>query len=225
MEASSLARDGLWTNNAALVQLLGLCPLLAVSTSTVTSLGLGLTTLAVLTASNITVSLLRGLLADSTRIPTQILVIATFVTLADLVLQALVFDIHQRIGLFVALIVTNCTLLGRAESFASRFPVRMAAIDGFMMGLGFLIVLIIMGAARELVGHGTLLANMQLLFGPGAERWEIEIMDGGFLLALLPPGAFFTLGLLIAARNWIELRQTGKHEQGQADPDIVATSR
>lgn len=198
--------QGLWQDNPALVQLLGLCPLLAVSNSVVNALGLGLATLAVLTLSNLSISSLRHLLDDSTRLPAQIMVIATFVTCADLILQAFFFDVHHRIGLFVALIVTNCTLLGRAESFARRNSVSLAVLDGAMMGLGFLFVILIMGAIRELLGNGTLFANMDMLLGPFAADWQLVVSDTGFLLTLLPPGAFLTLGCLIALKNFIEGR-------------------
>ena len=201
MQYKELAIDGLWRNNPALVQLLGLCPLLAVSNTFASSLGLGVATLVVLTFSNVVISLLRGLLDDSTRLPAQILVIATFVTLAEIILQAYFFDLYQRIGLFVALIVTNCSLLGRAESFARRNPVRFAFVDGFMMGLGFLAVILLMGSLREILGQGTLFANMQSLFGPAAKDWTIHFADSGFLLMLLPPGAFLTLGCIIALKN------------------------
>ena len=202
MTAINLAKDGLWKNNPALVQLLGLCPLLATSNSFATSLGLGLTTLLVLTLSNFTISLVRGLLDDETRLPVQILVIATFVTLADLSLQYWFFDMHQRIGLFVALIVTNCTLLGRAEAFASKNPILSSTFDGLMMGTGFLLVLLLMGTIREIVGNGTLFTNLHLL--TGTHDMSIHLADSGFLLAALPPGAFLTLGCLIAAKNVID---------------------
>ncbi len=200
---NSLVTEGLWRNNPSLVQMLGLCPLLAVSGSLVTSLGLGITTLLVLTASNVVISLLRNVTARETRLPSQILVIAVFVTAADIVLQAWFFELHQRIGLFIALIVTNCTLLGRAEVYASRNPVLVSAVDGFMMGMGFLWVLLAMGAVREILGHGTLFHNMHLLLGSMAENSTIEIADSGFLLMVLPPGAFLTLGCLIALKNLI----------------------
>ena len=196
-----LAIDGLWRRNPALVQMLGLCPLLAVSGSIATSLGLGITTLVVLVAANTVISLIRHLLDEETRLPVQILVIASFVTLADLLLQYAFFDLHQRIGLFVALIVTNCTLLGRAEAFASRHPVSNAAWDGLMMGTGFLLVLVVMGGVREALGQGTLLAGLQTL---GLPDMTIHLVDGGFLLVLLPPGAFLTLGCLIAVKNVLE---------------------
>lgn len=199
---NSIARDGLWTNNPALVQLLGLCPLLAVSNTVATSLGLGITTLLVLTLSNLVISLIRGLLDEETRLPVQIMIIATSVTLADLLLQYAFFELHQRIGLFVALIVTNCTLLGRAEAFASRNPILASTYDGFMMGLGFLFVLVIMGAVREILGQGTLFSNLYLL--TGLPDVTIHVADSGFLLMVLPPGAFLTLGCLIALKNVID---------------------
>ena len=202
MTAINLAKDGLWQNNPALVQLLGLCPLLATSNSFATSLGLGLTTLAVLTCSNFTISLVRGLLDDETRLPVQILVIATFVTLADLSLQYWFFDMHQRIGLFVALIVTNCTLLGRAEAFASKNPIISSTFDGLMMGIGFLLVLLVMGTIREVAGSGTLFTNLHLL--TGTPDMSIQLAENGFLLLALPPGAFLTLGCLIACKNVID---------------------
>jgi electron transport complex protein RnfE len=195
--------DGLWSNNPAMVQLLGLCPLLAVSNTFASALGLGLVTLAVLTFSNLSISLIRSQLVDSIRLPVQIMVIASFVTIADILLQFWFFDLHQRIGLFVALIVTNCTLLGRAESFASRNPIGYAVLDGFMMGLGFLAVLLVMGTIREVLGHGTLFSNMQLVLGESGQGMEIRFWEHGFLLMVLPPGAFLTLGCLIAIKNKI----------------------
>ena len=205
MNAKSITQDGLWQNNPALVQLLGLCPLLAVSGSFATSLGLGLATLFVLTASNVVISLIRSQLDEETRLPVQILVIATFVTLADLSLQHWFFELHQRIGLFVALIVTNCTLLGRAEAFASRNPMASSLLDGFMMGLGFMIVLLIMGAIREVLGKGTLFAGLDRL--TGLPDISMTISDSGFLLMVLPPGAFLTLGCLIALKNLVDNRR------------------
>ena len=202
-----ISLDGIWYRNPALVQLLGLCPLLAVSNTLANSLGLGIVTLLVLTCSNLLVSSLRGWLDNSTRLPAQILVIATFVTCADILLQGFFYELHQRIGLFVALIVTNCTLLARAESFASRQPLRFAALDGLMMGLGFLLVLVLLGAVREALGQGTVFADMQLLFGESARAWKITLGDSGLLLAILPPGAFITFGCLIALRNCIDGRR------------------
>jgi electron transport complex protein RnfE len=201
----TIATEGLWQNNPALVQMLGLCPLLAVSNTLANSLAMGFTTLIVLALSSTVISLIRRFLDDSTRLPAQIMVIATFVTLADILLQGYFFEIHQRIGLFVALIVTNCTLLGRSEAFASKQPVRLAAFDGLMMGTGFLLAIVVLGAVRELFGRGTLFANMHLLFGEAARGWVVQVnADGGFLLLVLPPGAFLALGCIIALKNWIE---------------------
>ena len=197
-----MLRDGLWARNPALTQLLGLCPLLAVSNSVAASLGLGLTTLFVLTLSNLAVSLVRRLLDEETRILAQIMIIASLVTVADLLLQYRFFELHQRIGLFVALIVTNCVLLGRAEVFAARNPVAAATLDGFMMGLGFLLVLLVMGGVREALGQGTLFANLHLL--TGLPDITIRISERGYLLMLLPPGAFLTLGCLIALKNAVD---------------------
>ncbi len=201
----SITLEGLWSNNPAMVQLLGLCPLLAVSNTFASALGLGIVTMGVLTFSNMFISLFRSHLQDSIRLPAQIMVIASFVTIADILLQYWFFDLHQRIGLFVALIVTNCTLLGRAESFASRNPVSSAVLDGFMMGLGFMAVLLTMGTIREILGQGTLFSNMQLLLGDAGQNLEIRLWDSGFLLMVLPPGAFLTLGCLIALKNKLSL--------------------
>ena len=208
-----IVKQGLWQQNPALVQMLGLCPLLAVSNTLANSLVLGLLTLAVLTAASGIVSLIRNFLDDITRLPAQILVIASFVTLADMLLQAYLFDIHDRIGLFVALIVTNCTLLARAESFACRNPLWVSLLDGFMMGLGFLMVLVVMGLLREALGAGTLFSHIHLILGHRAEGWSITLPNGQFLLLLLPPGAFLTLGCLIAAKNWIDIRNAASRRQ------------
>ncbi len=202
----TISMQGLWSNNPATVQLLGLCPLLAVSGTLATALGLGMTTLVVMTLSSLSVSLLRGILHDAIRLPVQILIIASFVTLADILLQYRFFELHQRIGLFVALIVTNCVLLGRSEAWASRNPVFLATLDGMMMGAGFLLVLLVMGTVREVIGHGTLFSNLHLLLGTQHDL-EIRFLDGGFLLMILPPGAFLTLGCIIALKNVIS-RQT-----------------
>ncbi|MFT7382808.1 MAG: electron transport complex protein RnfE [Candidatus Pseudothioglobus sp.] len=220
--ARAIIREGLWSNNPALVQLLGLCPLLAVSNTFANSLGLGVVTLVVLTCSNLLISSLRGQLDGNTRLPAQILIIATFVTCADLLLQSYFYGLHQRIGLFVALIVTNCTLLARAESYASRQPLRYAALDGLMMGLGFALVLVILGAIREILGKGTLFADMHLLFGEAAREWRINLGYDGFLLAILPPGAFISFGCLIAIYNWIQ--QRGENKQATTTPTLTETA-
>lgn len=202
-----ILRNGLWGNNAALVQLLGLCPLLAVTTTAVAGLGLGLATLLVITASNVAVSLIRNIVPRDVRIPVFILVIAAFVTVVELVMAAWLHELYRTLGLFLPLIVTNCAILGRAEAFASRQPVGPAAVDGVATGAGFAAVLILLGALRELLGHGTLLDGADQLFGPVAAGWKLELTAGDpFLLAILPPGAFIGLALLLAIKNRIDER-------------------
>ncbi len=205
---SELTRNGLWHNNPALVQLLGLCPLLAVTGSVVNAVGLGLATLMVLLGSNIVVSLIRNHTSATIRLPAFVMVIATFTTCTELLMRAYTYELYQILGIFIPLIVTNCTILGRAEAFASKNAVGPAAWDGLMMGLGFGAVLIVIGAIRELLGSGTLFANMDLLLGPMAANWTLHIFadDYAFLVAILPPGAFLVTGLLIAAKNAIDAR-------------------
>ena len=188
---------GLWDENPALVQLLGLCPLLAVSGTVRTALGLGITTLVVLCLASLAISLIRRLLDDDTRLPAQIMVIASLVTAADLTLEALLFDLHQRIGLFVALIVTNCALLGRAEAFARRHGAGHAVIDGAAHGVGFLGAIMVMGALREALGQGTLFAGMDPV--P-----MVDLPGSGILIFALPPGAFLTLAAVVVAKNLID---------------------
>lgn len=201
-----IARDGLWSNNAGLVQLLGLCPLLAVSATVVNALGLGLATLLTLVATNLTVSLIRNWVRPEVRIPVFVLIIASFVTAVELVMNAFFHQLYLILGIFIPLIVTNCAILGRAEAFASRTTPGRAAADGFAMGLGFLGVLLTLGALREVLGQGTLLADAHLMFGDWGQALTLEIIPGyeGFLLAMLPPGAFIGLGLLLALKNVID---------------------
>jgi len=205
--SAAILRDGLWHRNAGLVQLLGLCPLLAVSNSVVNGLGLGLATLFVLVCTNVVVSLLRGLLISSLRIPVFVLIIATLVTVVELVLQAWFPAMDRRLGIFVPLIVTNCTILARAEAFASRHPPGAALLDGLATGAGFAAVLITLGALRELVGRGTLFAGMDMLLGSAAAAVQITLPLEGLLLAVLPPGAFIGLGLMVAAWRWQQQRR------------------
>lgn len=203
---AEITKNGLWNNNPALVQLLGLCPLLAVSGTVVNSLGLGLATMMVLIGSNTIVSLIRNHVSDAVRLPAFVIIIAAFVTCAELLMKAYTYELYQILGIFIPLIVTNCAILGRAEAFASKHRVGYAALDGFMMGLGFLLVLVALGAIRELFGQGTLFANMQLLFGDNASQWILQPFGDNysFLVAVLPPGAFLVTGLLIATKNAID---------------------
>ncbi|MEP5233003.1 MAG: electron transport complex subunit E [Alloalcanivorax sp.] len=203
-----ISMDGLWNNNPATVQILGLCPLLAVTGSVVNAMGLGLATLVVLMGSNACVSLIRHYVTDAVRLPAFVMIIAAMVTVIEMLMQAYTFELYEILGIFIPLIVTNCAVLGRADAFASKNAVLPSMVDGFMMGLGFLVILLILGGMRELVGQGTLFTNMQLLFGPMAANWELTVIDnyGGFLLAILPPGAFLGLGLIIAGKNVIDKR-------------------
>jgi Na+-translocating ferredoxin:NAD+ oxidoreductase subunit E len=208
-------RNGLWDNNPGLVQLLGLCPLLAVSSTAVNGLGLGLATIAVLVISSAAVSLLRSALRPEIRIPAFVLVIATTVTVVDLTLQAWLHDLSRVLGIFVPLIVTNCTILARAEAFASRQPLGAAVNDGLAQGVGFAAVLVVLGAGREIIGHGTLFADLDLLLGERFADVSIRLLpfDSGLLIALLPPGAFIGLGLMVAVRQYLVNRPETGPEQ------------
>lgn len=207
-EHSKIAKEGLWTNNVALVQLLGLCPLLAVTGTFINGLGLGIATLVTLVLSNTLVSLIRHWTRPEVRIPVFVLIIASIVTTIELVMNAWFHDLFLVLGIFIPLIVTNCSIIARAESFASRNNVLDSMLDGFMMGMGFLLVLVVLGGVRELIGFGTLFANADLMFGPAAKDFFFTLGDAypGFLLAVLPPGAFISLGLLIAIKNGFDRR-------------------
>lgn len=190
---------GVLVNNPAWAQLLGLCPLLAVSNSVVNALGLALASGFVLVGSNLMISLLRHRIPDVARLPCFVLIIATFTTLTVMILEAFAFTLYLRIALFIQIIVTNCMILGRAESFASRQPVGAAVLDALGTALGFAIALLVLGAVREVLGHGTLLREMDLLFGEQAAGWTFHIVaDAPLPLALFPPGAFLLAGLLFA---------------------------
>jgi len=203
-----LSVNGLWKNNPALVQLLGLCPLLGVSNSTVNALGLGLATALVLICSNIAVSLVRSVVNTAVRLPAFVMIIAALTTCIELLMQAYTYELYQILGIFIPLITTNCVILGRADGFAAKHNPLIAAYDGLLMGLGFALVLVVLGGLRELFGTGAVFANMHLLFGPAAADWQITLFGDykGFLLAILPPGAFIVLGLLIALKNRIDLQ-------------------
>ncbi len=203
-----LSLNGLWKNNPAIVQLLGLCPLLAVTGSVVNAMGLGLATILVLVCSNASVSLIRNVVSDAVRLPVFVMIIASAVTAIELLMQAFSYELYQILGIFLPLITTNCVILGRADGFASRHALAPAVYDGFIMGLGFGLVLLLLGALRELLGTGALFANMDLLFGAGAADWEMVLVEDyqPVLLAVLPPGAFIFTGLIIAVKNIIDDR-------------------
>jgi Na+-translocating ferredoxin:NAD+ oxidoreductase subunit E len=201
-----ITKEGIWDNNIVFAQALALCPLLAVTGTASNGLGMGLATTAVLMASGLLVSLFRGLITPQVRIPVFVLIIAVRVTLVDMTMNAWVHDLHKVLGLFIPLIVTNCAILGRAESFASRHAVMPAAFDGLMMGLGFTFALVVVGACREVLGSGTLFANAELLLGSWASFLELVLIPDykGFLLIILPPGGFLMLGFLLAGKRLID---------------------
>ena len=211
-----ITHNGLWKNNPALVQLLGLCPLLAVTASVVNALGLAIATLFVLVTSNLCVSLIRNVVTESIRLPAFVLIIAAAVTGTELLMQAYAYDLYQILGIFLPLITTNCVILGRADAFAAKNPLLPAVADGVMMGLGFGLVLVVLGAVRELLGTGAVLANMDLLLGPMAQDWTVVFAADytGLLLAILPPGAFIITGLMIAAKNRIDTQIAQANQTG-----------
>lgn len=223
MNIGKLIRDGLWTNNPGLVQLLGLCPLLAVSNNLVTALSLGLATLFVLTMSNLSVSAIRNIVRPEIRIPVFVMVIASLVTLVELVMNAYFQTLYDILGIFLPIITTNCAIIGRAEAFASKNRVGPALIDGFMMGMGFLLVLVVLGGAREILAQGTLGQGLHLLFGASFEGlyWTLIPDTQGLLLAALPPGAFIGLGIMIALKNMID-RQVKQWRQPSPAPAVSA---
>ena len=198
--------EGLWHNNSGLVQVLGLCPLLAVSNTAVNALGLGIATTLVLAGSNTAVSAIRHIVRPELRIPVFVMIIACLVTIVEYLTKAFFYDLFLILGIFLPLITTNCVIIARAEAFASKNPLPHAFVDGLMMGLGFAAVLVVLGALREIIGKGTLFADAHLMFGENAHWMTITFMKDydGFLLAILPPGAFIGLGLLIACKNYID---------------------
>ena len=217
MNYRQIFHDGLWQQNTGLVVLLGLCPLLAVTGTVVNAIGLGLATTLTLVFSNLAVSLLRGVLRPEIRIPAYVLIIASVVTVIQLLMQAWFHDLYRILGIFIPLIVTNCAIIGRAEAFASRNPPLAALADGLATGLGFCLALVLLGALREIVGRGTLFSQAQLMFGEFGERLQLTLVPDhpGFLLAMLPPGAFIGLGLLIAGRSWLDSR-SGRRRRAMA---------
>ncbi|WP_371920674.1 electron transport complex subunit E [Pseudomonas sp. HMWF032] len=217
--------NSLWKNNPGLVQLLGLCPLLGVSNSVVNALGMGLATALVLACSNAAVSLIRNAVTDAVRLPVFVMIIAALTTCTELLMQAFTYELYQILGIFIPLITTNCIILGRAEAFAAKNKVSHAAFDGLMMGIGFGLVMVVIGAVRELLGTGALFANMQLLFGPIAANWQLTLFSDykGFLLAILPPGAFLVLGLLVAGKNRIDEHLAAKAKA--QEPEAPVQSR
>ncbi|MDX5626930.1 MULTISPECIES: electron transport complex subunit E [unclassified Brenneria] len=204
--------SGIWTNNVTFVQILGLCPLMAVTTTATNGFGMGVMTMAVLAGANLLVSLLRQITPHQIRIPVYILIISSLVTLLDLSMNAWMHDLHKILGLFIPLIVANCALLGRAESFAAHNPPFAATLDGMATGLGFTLGLTSMGAIREIIGSGTLFSGAEQLLGPHFHFLEVHLLPnyGGFLLMLLPPGGFLVMGFMLAGIRAVKVLRYGR---------------
>jgi electron transport complex protein RnfE len=211
-EIKDIFYNGLWKQNTGVVQLLGMCPILAVSSSVVNGVSLGIATATVMSLSGAAVSPIRQAVPNEARIPVFILIIAVLVTVIQFSLNAYMHSLYLVLGIFIPLIVTNCIVLARIEAFAAKQPPLQSAIDGMAMGLGLTAVMAVLGGLREVFGHGTLLSGIDMVFGPSAKSWVITVVPDyhGFLLAILPPGAFVTLGLLIALKNWLSLRAERK---------------
>ncbi len=204
----NVMKEGLWGQNVVFSQLLAMCPAMAVTTSGTNGLGMGMATTAVLIVSNILVSMIRHTVSSQVRIPVFVVVIAGLVTVVDMVLNAWMHDLYKVLGLFIALIVVNCAILGRAEAFAVKNGVLISAVDGLAMGLGFTGALTVIGLVREFFGAGTLFSNASGLLGPGFAFLEMKLPGyGGALLMILPPGGFAVLGFILAGKRAMELRQ------------------
>lgn len=218
-----IARDSLWSNNIVFAQTLGLCPTMAVTSTATNGLGMGLATTAVLVASNMLISSIRHAVSDEVRIPVYIVIIATLVTLVDVSMNAWAHDLYKVLGLYIALIVANCAVLGRAEAFAAKNPILPSGMDGLMMGLGFTFALTTIGAVREILGSGTLFADAHLLFGSVFSIIELKIIPDykGFLLMILPPGGFLAVGFLIAAKRIIDRRRASTVEAVMVTAPVV----
>ncbi len=219
----TIAKQGLWKNNPILVQILGLCPTLAVTTTATNALGMGLATMLVLMLSNFCVALFRKYIPNEIRIPVYVLLIASLVTCVQLLMNAYFINLYESLGIFIALIVTNCIIVGRAEAYASQNPPLYALFDGFMMGLGFTLTLLVLGGIREVLGQGTLFASADQLLGPWARALELHIYSGNttLLLAILPPGAFIVLGFMIAAKNALNARFARKKAPAKTQVERV----
>lgn len=214
-EYKVLARDGLWDNNPVLAQKLALCPALAITTTATNGLGMGLSTTMVLIVTNAVISMFRNVVTPEVRIPVFILLIATVVTVIDLSINAFMHGLYTVLGLFIPLIVTNCVILGRAESFASRNEILPSAVDGLMMGLGFTAALTVVGGIREIIGSGTLFAGASSLLGNAFSFLELVLIPDykGYLIMILPPGGFIVMGFLMAAKQVLEQRAEARKLQ------------
>ncbi|NDJ57373.1 electron transport complex subunit E [Enterobacteriaceae bacterium 4M9] len=204
--------DGLWKNNSALVQLLGMCPLLAVTSTATNALGLGLATTLVLTLTNLSISAFRRWMPPAVRIPIYVMIIAAVVSVVQMLINAYAFGLYQSLGIFIPLIVTNCIVVGRAEAFAAKNGVFHSALDGLAIGLGATSAMFVLGSMREILGNGTLFNGADSLLGDWAKVLRVEVFhtDTPFLLAMLPPGAFIGLGLMLAVKYLIDEKMKAK---------------
>ncbi|HGP0781092.1 TPA: electron transport complex subunit E [Salmonella enterica subsp. houtenae serovar Houten] len=220
-EIKVIVVQGLWKNNSALVQLLGLCPLLAVTSTTTNALGLGLATTLVLTLTNLTVSALRRWTPAEIRIPIYVMIIASVVSAVQMLINAYAFGLYQSLGIFIPLIVTNCIVVGRAEAFAAKKGPWLSALDGFSIGMGATGAMFVLGSLREILGNGTLFDGADSLLGGWAKVLRVEIFhtDSPFLLAMLPPGAFIGLGLMLAVKYLIDEKM--KKRRAETAPSAV----
>ncbi len=216
---NDIVKAGLFNNNIIFVQSLALCPLLAVTSSATNGLGLGLATMAVMIVSNLLTSVAKSVISKAVRIPMNIIIIATLVTMIDFILNAYLHPLHKVLGLFIPLIVTNCAILGRVESFSSKSPILPSIVDGAAMGFGFTWALTLIGAIREIIGSGTLFTNASLLLGPHFSFLEMTVFPHyrGLLLMILPPGGFFVLGTLLAIKQKYGLYTKARQAQINAD--------
>ena len=223
-EFKDIFHNGMWKQNTGVVQLLGMCPILAVSTSVVNGVSLGLATTIVMALSGASVAVIRQLVPNEARIPVFILIIAVLVTAIQYLMNAYLYSLYVVLGIFIPLIVTNCIVLARVEAFAAKNPALHSAFDGMAMGLGLTSVLAVLGGLREIMGHGTLLSGIDLALGASAKSLVITVLPNyhGFLLAILPPGAFIPLGLLIAGKNWLNLRAEARARIAPADAIAAA---
>ncbi len=208
-ETRDILYNGLWKQNPGIVQILGLCPLLAISSNVVNALSLGLATTLVMAVSSGSVAVIRNIIPHEIRIPAFVLIIAALVTVVELAMHAWVHALYVVLGVFLPLITTNCIVLARVEAFASKRSTAHSMLDATAMGLGLTGVLVTLGAMREIVGKGTLFSGIDLALGPMAKGWVIPVIPDyhGLLIAILPPGAFIGLGLLIALRNVMQERE------------------
>lgn len=214
-----MAKNNIWVNNVVFAQMLALCPLLAVTSGATNGLGLGIITTLVMVLSSLLVSLIRPLLTPQVRVPIFILLIATLVTIADLAMNAWLHELHKVLGLFIPLIVTNCAILGRAESYASKNPWLPSMVDGFTTGIGFTLALVILGGFREVIGSGTLFANASLLLGDAFSSIEMTLLPDyrGMLLVILPSGGFIMLGVLLSGKRLLDTFFANRTKKGAAN--------